>query len=85
MFVDSDDLLKPDAVARYVHSLSSTGSDFVVGGYQRIRATFPFPAAPWIRAAHETVRRRTTLADSPDIQVNAVAWSKIYQRQFLGR
>jgi CDP-glycerol glycerophosphotransferase len=82
MFVDSDDLLKPDAVASYEQSLRSTGSDFVVGGYQRIRAAASFPAAPWLRAAHETARQAITLADFPDIQVNAVAWSKMYQRQF---
>ena len=82
MFVDSDDLLRPDAVAAYVRSLRISGSDFVVGAYQRLKGDVTAPAAPWVRTVRRQIRRGTTVAEFPDIQVNAVAWSKMYCRKF---
>lgn len=82
MFLDSDDVLLRDAVATYVRSLRRSGSDFAVGSYQRVNAAGTAPAAWWIREAHRRTRLATTLAEFPDILVNAVAWSKVYRRSF---
>lgn len=82
MFVDSDDVLRPDAVAAYVRSLTSTGSDFAVGAYQRVNAAGTTPAASWVQAVHRRARRSTTIEAFPEIQVNAVAWSKCYRLDF---
>lgn len=82
MFVDSDDVLRPDAILSYVRIIRRSGSDFVVGGYDRMNSSRSWPAAPWIRSAHRFSRLRTTVAASPDVLVNAVAWSKFYRRTF---
>ncbi len=85
IFVDSDDVLVRDAIASYVRSLRRSGSDFAVSSYRRMNAGGSWPAASWIREAHRTTRYATTLAESPDILVNAVAWSKCYRRDFWQR
>ena len=85
MFVDSDDTLELDAVETYVRSLRRTGSDFAVASYQRLNSAGTWPAAWWIRAAHRLPRPAVTLREYPDIQVNAVAWSKCYRRKFWVR
>ena len=85
MFVDSDDTLELDAVETYVSSLRRTGSDFAVASYQRLSSAGTWPAAWWIRAAHRLSRPAVTLREYPDIQVNAVAWSKCYRRKFWER
>ena len=82
MFIDSDDVLKPDAIRTYVRALRRSGSDFAVSGYERMNSSRTWPAAWWIRAAHRFSRLGTNLIDSPDICVNAVAWSKFYRRSF---
>ncbi|WP_168207518.1 bifunctional glycosyltransferase/CDP-glycerol:glycerophosphate glycerophosphotransferase [Microlunatus elymi] len=82
MFMDSDDVLRPDAIRTYVRTLRQTGSDFAVGSYDRLNSNQTWPAAWWIRSAHRFSRLRTNLVESPDICVNAVAWSKFYRRSF---
>lgn len=82
MFLDSDDVLVPDAISSYVNSLRRSGSDFAVSSYRRMNAGGTWPAASWIREAHRKTVYATTLAESPDILVNAVAWSKCYRRDF---
>lgn len=82
MFIDSDDVLRPDAIKTYVRTLRRTGSDFVVGAYERMNSYQTWPAAWWIRSTHRFSRLGTTLVDSPDACVNAVAWSKFYRRRF---
>ncbi len=82
MFIDSDDVLRQDAVLTYVRTLRRTGSDFAVGAYERMNSAQTWPAAWWIRSAHRFSRLGTTLVESPDACVNAVAWSKFYRRAF---
>jgi CDP-glycerol glycerophosphotransferase len=82
MFIDSDDVLRPDAIGSYVRTLRRTGSDFVVGAYERMNAYQTWPAAWWIRSTHRFSRLGTNLIESPDVCVNAVAWSKFYRRKF---
>ncbi|QGN32462.1 CDP-glycerol glycerophosphotransferase family protein [Microlunatus sp. Gsoil 973] len=82
MFLDADDVLREDAILSYVRTIRRTGSDFVVGSYDRMDSNRRWPAASWIRSAHRFSRLGTTLAQSPDAVVNAVAWSKFYRRSF---
>lgn len=82
MFVDSDDTLQPNAVRAHVRSLRRTGSDFSVASYRRISSAGQWPAAWWIQNAHRVPRPASTLTESPEILVNAVAWSKCYRRRF---
>ena len=85
MFVDPDDVPDRDAVATHVRSLQRTGSDFSVAPYRRLSRAGTKPAGWWIQQAHSTQRERTSLADDPTIQVNAVIWSKCFRRRFWQR
>ncbi len=80
-FLDGDDELAPDALARLVGTLEHTGSDFVAGAYVRSRLVDGRYAAgrvqPWVRAATSPERLGTTLAAHPAATGNIVAWSKV--------
>lgn len=84
-FLDSDDRLLPGAYSAMVSSLKASSSQFVVGGYRRIREGEDAPSASWIRRAHKQERLRCSLADFPDIMVNAVQWTKLYTTTFWDR
>lgn len=81
-FLDPDDLVAPDGYAVAIATLRETGSDFAVMLYDRLEEGRRKKAGPWIRAAHATRRLRVTLDDAPEIQVNAVVWSKVFRREF---
>ena len=81
-FLDSDDEVEKDAYARAVESLTTSGSDFAVLGYQRFNSTRRWNAAPWITALHQRAAVGTNAQASPHLLANAVAWSKVYRRSF---
>lgn len=82
MFADPDDVLDPDAVATHVESLERTHADFSVAPYRRFSQAGQWAPAWWISRAHTARRERITVTDHPDIQVNAVVWSKCFRRRF---
>lgn len=86
-FLDADDVLLPEALARMVETLDETGSDFVAGAYVRLRpdGVGGYAAAtvqPWVRAATDPARRGITLDDHPAASGNIVAWSKLSRTAF---
>ncbi|KAJ1683711.1 hypothetical protein LUZ63_021070 [Rhynchospora breviuscula] len=87
-FLDADDRLRPDALARLSSTLEHTGSDFVVGAYVRLRPDADGPGytpgdvQPWVAAATDPARRRTTLTEHPAASGNIVAWSKLSRTSF---
>ncbi|PFG31882.1 CDP-glycerol glycerophosphotransferase family protein [Paramicrobacterium agarici] len=81
-FLDSDDFVDRHAYQDAMSILRETGSSFAVMPYRReLKGSYP-QAAPWIRAAHDVERKATTLETFPNVMVNAVAWSKVYRREF---
>ncbi len=84
-FVDSDDVVTPEAYVSAIDALQESGSDFVVSCYDRLEGKKRVPAGTWIRAAHARRRLGVTLDTFPDAMVNAVAWSKTYRREFWDR
>ncbi|SJN37893.1 Beta-1,3-glucosyltransferase [Mycetocola reblochoni REB411] len=81
-FLDGDDFVDRHAYSDAIGALVESGSDFAVMPYRREKnGTFP-SAAPWIRSAHQVTRLGVTIDEFPDILVNAVAWSKVYRRDF---
>lgn len=84
-FLDSDDTVQPTCYSDAVKSLRESGSDFAVFSYRRLRNRSIVQPGPWILAAHSRRRQGITLDDFPDILVNAVAWSKVYDREFFDR
>ncbi len=87
-FLDADDLLRPDALARLADALDRTGSDFVVGAYVRLRPDAEGPGytagdvQPWVAAATDPARSGTTLTQHPAASGNIVAWSKLSRTAF---
>ncbi len=85
-FLDADDELTPNALARMTGTLRETGSDFVAGAYVRSRLQGDSYVAgrvqPWVAAATAPERRRTTLEEHPDASANIVAWSKLSRTAF---
>lgn len=85
-FLDADDELAPDALARMTGTLEETGSDFVAGAYVRSRAQGVGYVAgrvqPWVAAATAPERLGTTLAAHPQAVSNIVAWSKVSRTAF---
>ncbi|MBD7956805.1 glycosyltransferase family 2 protein [Microbacterium sp. Sa4CUA7] len=89
-FLDADDVLTPTALERLAGALDETGSDFAVGAYVRLRpdATGGYAVGdvqPWVAAATEPGRRRTTIDEHPDASGNIVAWSKLSRIDFWRR
>jgi CDP-glycerol glycerophosphotransferase len=84
-FVDSDDVVTPEAYTSAIGALRESGSDFVVSCYDRLENKKRVPAGTWIRAAHARRRLGVDLDTFPEAMVNAVAWSKTYRREFWDR
>ncbi|MBN9210232.1 MAG: glycosyl transferase [Microbacterium sp. 71-36] len=87
-FLDADDRLRPHALERLRQTLETTGSDFVVGAYVRLRPDADGPGytagdvQPWVAAATDPAREGTTLAQHPAASGNIVAWSKLSRTDF---
>ncbi|QYG10472.1 glycosyltransferase family 2 protein [Microbacterium sp. PAMC22086] len=85
-FLDADDELLPDALARLTGTLAQTGSDFVAGAYVRSRPHGGGYVAgrvqPWVSAATSPERLATTLESHPRAVSNIVAWSKVSRTDF---
>lgn len=88
-FLDSDDVLPPDAYERMVGTLRRTGSEFVVGAYVRLLPEAGGYARgdvqPWVADATDPERHGLTLADHPRVTGNIVAWSKVSRADFWTR
>lgn len=81
-FLDADDVMLPNALELLVGTLERTGSDLVVGAYVRLRPDgaggyFPGIVQPWVSAATDPARERTTIDEHPEASGNIVAWSKV--------
>lgn len=81
-FVDSDDTVTRDGYAQAITTLRTTGSDFAVMAYQRIKRARIARAAPWIRAAHRTDRFGVRLEDAVDVLCNSMVCSKVFRTAF---
>ncbi len=89
-FLDADDIMTPRALEVLSAAVTDSGSDFAVGAYVRLRPDAlgryaPGPVQPWVAAATDPARRRTTLADHPEASGNIVAWSKVSRIEFWRR
>jgi Glycosyl transferase family 2 len=80
-FVDSDDVLPPDAYRRMLKTLERTGSDFAIGQLQRDDGRRRF-AAPRMRRNHQTERLQVTLEEMPEILADVFAVNKVFRRSF---
>jgi glycosyltransferase involved in cell wall biosynthesis len=85
-FLDGDDELAPTALERLTETLAETGSDFAAGAYVRSRFDgehyVPGRVQPWVAAATDPARSRTTIFEHPRASANIVAWSKVSRTEF---
>ena len=81
-FIDSDDVIPPNAAELMVQSLQSSGSDFAVANYYRFNTFRRWDPASWIMRVHQQNRRGITLEQMPEILCNAVACSKVFRTRF---
>lgn len=80
LFVDSDDILLPDAIATMYESAESTGSQLVIGGVDRFNSSGRWPSFLHQRV-HEIPRLATTIEDYPEMVWDSTAWNKLISTQ----
>lgn len=80
-FVDADDLVTLDGLADAIASLEESGSDLALMPYERFRGS-KTSTPRWIADLHSAPRRGVTIAEQPDLLVNAIACSTLYRRSF---
>jgi CDP-glycerol glycerophosphotransferase len=80
-FLDSDDVLPPDAYERLLGTLERTGSDFATGNVHRLTAT-GCSQAPFLAAAFRRTRPRTHVRRFAPLLDDRTAWNKLWRRTF---
>ncbi len=83
-FVDGDDVLPPHALARLLHSLEASGSDFASGNVQRIGPDGITQSALHARAV-KTAKTGTHISRSPELFFDVSVWNKLFRRSFWDR
>ncbi|MFD6416493.1 CDP-glycerol glycerophosphotransferase family protein [Streptomyces sp. NPDC060194] len=82
-FVDSDDVVPPDAYARMTGSLERTGSDFASGNVWRLNEQGRQQAWQYRWLVRD--RERTHITRDPELLSDRVAWNKVFRRSFWDR
>ncbi|MFI6520090.1 CDP-glycerol glycerophosphotransferase family protein [Spirillospora sp. NPDC050679] len=80
-FVDSDDVLPPNAYELLAGSLERTGSDIACGGVRRLNSLGLRPS-PMHRKIFTVPEERTHVSRRPDLLGDRTAWNKLYRRAF---
>ncbi|MGI5140104.1 MULTISPECIES: CDP-glycerol glycerophosphotransferase family protein [unclassified Streptomyces] len=80
-FVDSDDSVLPDAYERCIASLVATGSDFVSGNVNLLKAG-EILISPLHEKRLRTDRKRTHITRDKDLVYDRTAWNKVFRRSF---
>jgi len=80
-FVDADDMLPAHAYEVLLHTLESSGSDFVSGAVNRIGTEGVFPSALHTRAIKGR-KIGTHVTRSPELLYDISVWNKLFRRSF---
>ena len=80
-FVDSDDLLPPNAYATLLAVLEQSGSDFVSGAVRRLTADGLADSGLHGRAI-KTRRLGTQISRTPELFYDISVWNKLFRRSF---
>ncbi len=80
-FVDGDDMLPPHAYETLLHTLESSGSDFVSGAVQRIGTGGMHSSALHERAIKGR-KIGTHVTRSPELLYDISVWNKLFRRSF---
>jgi CDP-glycerol glycerophosphotransferase len=80
-FVDGDDMLPPHAYETLLHTLESSGSDFVSGAVQRVGTGGVHPSALHERAIKGR-KIGTHVTRSPELLYDISVWNKLFRKSF---
>ena len=80
-FVDADDMLPPHAYEVLLHTLESSGSDFVSGAVNRIGTEGVRPSALHTRAIKGR-KIGTHVTKAPELLYDISVWNKLFRRSF---
>ncbi|MES4887773.1 bifunctional glycosyltransferase family 2 protein/CDP-glycerol:glycerophosphate glycerophosphotransferase [Streptomyces sp. NPDC096012] len=80
-FVDSDDLIPPDAYRLMVGSLDETGSDFATGNVFHLKGEKTWQV-PLMRMLAGEARQRTHIAEYAKLVADRIACNKVFRRTF---
>ena len=80
-FVDADDMLPPHAYEVLLHTLESSGSDFVSGAVNRIGTEGVYPSALHARAIKGR-KIGAHVTRSPELLYDITSWNKLFRRSF---
>ncbi|MFF2653854.1 CDP-glycerol glycerophosphotransferase family protein [Streptomyces sp. NPDC058045] len=85
MFLDSDDVLEPNACRNMLEAAERTGADLVSGLCVRVRVDSRHRSAdPWYPWLYRTTRTLESIAELPDLLVyDTLSTNKCYRRAFL--
>lgn len=84
VFLDSDDVLPPDAYRLMSDTLQESGSDFVTASFVRWEKG-QYLEPRWMRRLHQERRLGITAEDHPEILGDVFAWDKMFRRSFWDR
>ncbi|MBT2366922.1 CDP-glycerol glycerophosphotransferase family protein [Streptomyces sp. ISL-10] len=84
-FVDSDDVVPPDAYEKMVGSLDASGSDFATGNVHRLRAGGRTQQSPMFREPMATSRIATHVTRHWALLYDRIACNKVFRREFWDR
>ncbi|MET9297065.1 bifunctional glycosyltransferase family 2 protein/CDP-glycerol:glycerophosphate glycerophosphotransferase [Streptomyces sp. NPDC003077] len=80
-FVDSDDVIPPDAYRMMLASLDESGSDFVTGNVHHINSTRVWQS-PMHRILAGGARQRTHVTEDKRLLTDRIACNKVFRRTF---
>ena len=83
-FVDSDDLLPADGIARLVENARRTGSELVVGGVERFDTARTW-TPDWVVDVQGEPRDGITIEEFLPLLRNLYTWNKLFRRDFWER
>lgn len=81
-FLDSDDLVPPDAIEKLVAVASRTGSDIVTGNVSRFRSGGMSWPTPNHARSHASSVERSHILKRPELAYDSTAWNKLYRTEF---
>jgi CDP-glycerol glycerophosphotransferase len=80
-FVDSDDVIPPDAYRLMLSSLDESGSDFVTGNVFHLKGEKSWQV-PLLKMLAGEARRRTHISQMPKLVADRIACNKVFRRSF---
>ncbi|MFF8590521.1 CDP-glycerol glycerophosphotransferase family protein [Streptomyces sp. NPDC015220] len=80
-FVDSDDVIPPDAYRMMVSSLDESGSDFATGNVFHLRGEKSWQV-PLLKMLAGEARKRTHISQYPRLVADRIACNKVFRRTF---